>query len=451
MLKIKSKQLGVFIGDILVSLLSLFVALSFRFIDLPDNDRLYAHIQIFVPIFLLLIALYFSFDFYDFSPFSSRLRQLSRIINIHLFTALVGFGYFYLFSNYTEITPKTVLVLYTVFQILFSSLFRILLVPIFFKSEEKSKALLIADEHEYRELKDFVNKHSYFSFYFVDHINVEAEELKEKENSIKALQNILEENNIKQVVIDIRDGRVSHLLPILYNLASQRKIYVFDGALVYQDILKKMPTRGIGHFWFFESVRLNVISYEAVKRFIDIVISLPFIVLYMFIFPFVYIAIKLEDGKEIFSIQKRYGRGGKIINLYKIRTMEFTDEGEWVLQNKTNKVTKVGAFLRKTRLDEFPQLFNVLKGDISLVGPRPDILANGGKLSASVPFYMMRYTVLPGLSGWAQVSQELPPNSLEETKVRLQYDLYYVKNRSLLLDLIIMIKTFRVLVMRTGI
>ena len=87
---------------------------------------------------------------------------------------------------------------------------------------------------------------------------------------------------------------------------------------------------------------------------------------------------------------------------------------------------------------------------LSLIVPRPDILALGGQLSATIPYYMMRYTVRPGLSGWAQVHQELPPQSLEETKVRLQYDLYYVKNRSLLLDFIILVKTFRVVVLRTG-
>jgi lipopolysaccharide/colanic/teichoic acid biosynthesis glycosyltransferase len=171
---------------------------------------------------------------------------------------------------------------------------------------------------------------------------------------------------------------------------------------------------------------------------------------YALILPFIYLAIKLDDGGPLLSIQRRYGRGGKVLKIYKIRTMDFTDEGEWVKHNKLNKVTRVGAFLRRSRLDEFPQLWNVLLGDVSLVGPRSDILANGGKLSAQIEYYMMRYTVPPGLSGWAQVNQELPPNSLEETKVRLQYDLYYVKNRSLLLDFIIMVKTFRVLVMRTG-
>ena len=110
MLKIKSKQLGVFLGDTLVAIFALFCALTLRFLDGPDQERLFIHAQIFVPLFIVMVALYYSFDFYDFSPFNTKLRQFGRLINIHIFIALIGFGYFYLFSDYTQITPKTVLV-----------------------------------------------------------------------------------------------------------------------------------------------------------------------------------------------------------------------------------------------------------------------------------------------------------------------------------------------------
>jgi lipopolysaccharide/colanic/teichoic acid biosynthesis glycosyltransferase len=326
---------------------------------------------------------------------------------------------------------------------------RIMIVPLFLRPQARQKTLLIAQGEEYEELKQTVNTHSFYPFYITDHINLDDRDL-EEDSTLNQLKSVLEHNHIYQVIVDIRDNRASGLLPYLYTLAAQRKIHVFDAALVYQDILKKMPMRGIGHFWFFESVHLNVQAYEAVKRAIDIMVSLPLLIVYLFILPFIWLAIKLDDKGPLFSIQKRYGHGGKIINIYKIRTMTFTDEGAWVKHNKENKVTRVGAFLRKSRLDEFPQLWNVLTGDVSLVGPRPDILALGGQLSAQIQYYMMRYTVPPGLSGWAQVNQELPPNSLEETKVRLQYDLYYVKNRSLLLDFLVMVKTFKVLVLRTG-
>ncbi len=450
MLKLKSKQIALLIGDMAIAGLSLFVALTIRFLAVPPEDRFVVHVDLFLPVFILSIIFYYSFDFYEFSLFQSKLRQFSKIINLNLLAGLIGLGYFYIIAPATGLTPKTVLVLYTVLTILFSSIWRLWIVQKSFPASARSRTLLIAQAEEYSELREMVNGHSFYPYYITDHLDLELESL-EGLDTLSQLKTILEQNNIEQVIVDIRDERTVELLPYLYNLAAQRKIHVFDAALVYQDVLKKMPMRGIGHFWFFESVHLNIQAYEAAKRFIDTLIALPVLLVYLPLLPFIYIAIKLDDGGPLLSIQKRYGRGGKILSLYKIRTMNFTDEGAWVKHNVENKVTRVGQFFRKTRLDEFPQLWNVIKGDISLVGPRPDILALGGQLSAQIPFYMMRYTVVPGLSGWAQINQVYPPNSLEETKERLQYDLYYIKNRSLVLDFIVMVKTFRVLVQRTGI
>lgn len=449
MLKLKSKQSLLFLGDIGVALLSLFLALTVRFFSFPDYERFVIHAQLFLPLYVMLVTMYYSFDFYDFSFFQSRMRQLSRIVNINIFIALIGFGYFYLFSSFTGLTPKTVLLLCVGIHIVLASLWRVFMVPHLIHPQTKTRTIMIAQGEEYEELKKAINNQSFYPFSIVGHIDLSLGDTQE-DTPLSKLKTLLDKNGIKQVIIDIRDEKASELLPYLYNLAAQRKIHVFDAALVYQDILKKMPMRGIGHFWFFESVQLNVQAYEAAKRFIDIAVALPLLFLYAPILPFIYLAIKMDDGRGLFSIQKRYGRGGKILNIYKLRTMEFTDEGEWVKHNKANKVTRVGKFLRTSRLDEFPQLWNVLKGEISLVGPRPDILALGGQMSAQIPYYMMRYTIVPGLSGWAQVNQLLPPNSLEETKERLQYDLYYVKNRSLLLDLVIIVKTLRVLAQRTG-
>jgi len=129
--------------------------------------------------------------------------------------------------------------------------------------------------------------------------------------------------------------------------------------------------------------------------------------------------------------------------------MKSSDRGAWVMDND-KRITHVGSFLRKSRIDELPQLWNVLRGDISLIGPRPDIYDLGQELAHNIPYYTVRSTIKPGLSGWAQINQDVPPQSLEETKVRLAYDLYYVKNRSIVLDGQIIIKTIRTLLSRGG-
>ena len=451
MIKIKSKQIGLFIGDALLFAISVYFALYFRTLTFPSQDVFISHLEILSPIFVVLVASYFSFGFYDLLTFQNRLQQLSKLINVHLFLAVIGFVYFYLFSPLLPIAPKTILILYTIVGTLFAIIWHIFTIPSFLSPSSKIKTLLIADNEEYDELKNAVNSNNYYPFYFVSHLSVVDKDLSHEENAISKLKHVLDENNISQVVVDIRDQRTNIILPYLYNLASQRKINVFDAASVYQDILKKMPMRGVGHFWFFEHVNLDIQAYEATKRVMDIILAIPWFIFWMILHPFVYLAIRFDSKGDVFITQERYGFGGKIIKLYKYRTMTFSDKGKWLKEkDNENKVTRVGYFLRKSRIDELPQLLSILNGDISFIGPRPDILALGGQLSATIPFYMMRYTVKPGLSGWAQVNQNLPPQSVEETKVRLQYDLFYVKNRSLLLDLIVMIRTFKVLISRSG-
>ncbi len=138
-----------------------------------------------------------------------------------------------------------------------------------------------------------------------------------------------------------------------------------------------------------------------------------------------------------------------MVKIVKFRSMRASDKGRWLTKNDV-RMTKVGKFIRKTRLDELPQLWNVLKGDISLIGPRPDIINLGIELQDKIPYYVMRNLIKSGLSGWAQINQDLPPQSLEETRQRLAYDFYYLKNRSFLLDLEIALRTIKTLLSRGG-
>ncbi|MBU1558085.1 sugar transferase, partial [Patescibacteria group bacterium] len=169
----------------------------------------------------------------------------------------------------------------------------------------------------------------------------------------------------------------------------------------------------------------------------------------LILYPFVFVAIKIEGGGPVFITQERIGQGNKIIKMVKFRSMKVNDSGVWPTE-EDQRITKVGKFIRKTRIDELPQLWNILKGDISLIGPRPDIIDLGKKLTKEIPYYTIRNLVKPGLSGWAQIKQDVPPHSIEETKVRLTYDLYYVKNRSFLLDFKIALKTIKTLLSRAG-
>ena len=189
--------------------------------------------------------------------------------------------------------------------------------------------------------------------------------------------------------------------------------------------------------------------YDIVKKVGDIVLSIPVAIVFFILSPFVYIAIKLDDKGDVFISQKRIGKDNKLIHIYKYRSMTQNDGGVWLPEND-NKVTRVGYFLRKSRIDELPQVLSVLKGDMSFVGPRPDIIDLGNRLEKDIPYYTIRNVIKPGLSGWAQVNQEKPPQSVEETKIRLSYDLYYIQNRSLGLDIKIVLRTIKTLLSRVG-
>jgi lipopolysaccharide/colanic/teichoic acid biosynthesis glycosyltransferase len=190
-----------------------------------------------------------------------------------------------------------------------------------------------------------------------------------------------------------------------------------------------------------------------VKRATDIAISLVILLLAWPLMLVGIVGIMLETGRPIIYKQVRVGLNSKPFEIYKFRSMrtdaEIAGKAIWADAND-NRVTRVGGFLRNTRIDELPQLYNVLKGDMSIVGPRPERPEFVEGLNKDVAFYQERHRVKPGLMGWAQLNYPYGA-SVEDSAQKLRYDLYYVKNRSLLLDLIIMVQTVQVILLGTGV
>jgi len=182
------------------------------------------------------------------------------------------------------------------------------------------------------------------------------------------------------------------------------------------------------------------------------------------LYPFIFLAIKLDDGGKLFFLQDRIGKNNKPIRILKFRSMSSPQLSgrdavasatarEDIYGTETKKITRVGHFLRRTRLDELPQLWNVVSGDLSLIGPRPEIPALANEYEDQISYYNIRHLIKPGLSGWAQIYHDNHPHHLSdvvETKVKLSYDLFYIKNRSFVLDLKIALKTLKKLASRAG-
>jgi exopolysaccharide biosynthesis polyprenyl glycosylphosphotransferase len=216
--------------------------------------------------------------------------------------------------------------------------------------------------------------------------------------------------------------------------------------VAYEELLHRVPIRYLEAEWilrsFVDKARSETFS-EMIKRFLDILGGMVGMLILLLIFPFVAVAILLESGKPILYKQIRMGRGGQLYNIYKFRTMrqdaEADGQPQWAEEND-RRATKVGIILRKTHIDEIPQFFNVLHGEMSLVGPRAERPELVEWFQKHVPFYRARLLVRPGMTGWAQVNQQYA-STIDETIEKLEYDLYYIMHRNLIMDLRIIART----------
>jgi sugar transferase (PEP-CTERM system associated) len=229
-------------------------------------------------------------------------------------------------------------------------------------------------------------------------------------------------------------------------------IIVEDDSTLRERLYGKIQLDGLrpSNFLYSEGFRLRA-SQQFIRQVVSIFAAALGLLIFLPVFPFVVLAVKLSSKGPVFFRQKRVGMGGRVFDVLKFRTM-FTDAeaggAKWATKNDP-RVTKVGMFLRKTRIDEIPQLWNVLRGDMGFVGPRPERPEFVTWLGEELPFYYLRTLIRPGLTGWAQVRYGYGA-TLAETKEKLEYDLYYIKHMSLGLDLLIMFETIKTILRRRG-
>ena len=192
-------------------------------------------------------------------------------------------------------------------------------------------------------------------------------------------------------------------------------------------------------------------GYMLVKRLLDILCVLAVLPFALPLMLLTAIAIRLESAGNVLFVQNRVGQGSREFKIYKFRSMRTDSEqnGAQLAQIGDSRITHVGSFIRKTRLDELPQFFNILKGDMSLIGPRPEQKVFVEQFEKSIPFYQYRHIVKPGLSGWAQVTQGYAGNT-DETQVKIEHDFYYIKHFSFSLDVLIMFKTVKIILTGFG-
>lgn len=446
----KNEALLLFVGDMVVFFLSLWLMLLVRFKGIPDTHIFIDHILSFSIIFVMWFAVFFIAGLYEKHTLILKSKIPTIILNAQLVNVFIAVLFFYLVPFF-GITPKTNLFIYIVISFGLILLWRIRGVSVL-SSHDREKAILIGSGSEAEELKEEVNNNARYGLYFVTSINVGDIEDSEYRQEISRK---IVSNNVQVVAADFKDEKVQPMLPNLYELIFSQVRFV-DMDKIYEDIFDRIPMSLITHNWFIENISVSTRkTYDFLKRLMDICASFCVGVVSLIFYPFIIAAIKIEDRGPIFIVQKRVGKNNKLVSIVKFRSMTTNDEGEYSgSAAKNNKVTKVGNYLRKLRLDELPQLWNVLRGDLSLIGPRAELPALASQYEKQIPYYNIRHLIKPGLSGWAQLYQRQPPKGmmdLDKTKLKLSYDLYYLKNCSLMLDLKIALKTIKTLLSSNGI
>jgi lipopolysaccharide/colanic/teichoic acid biosynthesis glycosyltransferase len=229
------------------------------------------------------------------------------------------------------------------------------------------------------------------------------------------------------------------------------KINFIGLANFYEIITGKVPLDAINKTWFLENLSEgNKKFFDIFKRFYDITLGIMFLILTLPFWPLIMIIVKLESKGPIFFLSKRTGKNNKVFNLFKFRTMREEGNDRKMTAVNDPRITRFGKFMRKTRIDEIPQVINILKGDLSFVGPRPERPEFVAKLEEAIPFYKERLLVKPGATGWAVVNEYHSP-SIEDSIKKLQFDLFYIKNRSIYLDLTIILKTIATILGKKGV
>lgn len=440
----RREPLILFAGDLLAFSLALWLSLGLRYGSFPSEQLLSDHWLPFLFLFILWTFVFFVAGLYEKHTLVFKGRLPSLILNTQIANSLLAIVFFYLVPS-LGIAPKTILAVYLVVSFILIVVWRMKIAPRFgFRHREK--AILIGAGEEMQELKDEVNGNERYNLKFVSSVDLnQLDGIAFQEEVVEKIYS----DGVTSVVIDLKHEKSAGILPALYNLIFSN-VRFLDMYKVYEEVFDRIPLSLVGYNWFLENISFSPHTmYDTLKRMMDVVIAGALGVVSLVVYPFVVLAIKLEDGGPVFLTQERIGEGNRIIKLWKFRSMRGSDAGKWVTDGD-NRITHVGRILRKSRIDELPQLWNIVRGDLSLIGPRPDIVAMGRKLAQELPYYTVRNLIKPGLSGWAQIKQDIAPQSLEETRERLAYDLYYLKNRSFILDLTIALKTIKTLLSRTG-
>jgi exopolysaccharide biosynthesis polyprenyl glycosylphosphotransferase len=386
-------------------------------------------------------------------------RRTTRGVALAAFIGLAAYSLVFIVRQDTNL-PRVGVGAFLLYAALLTLTWRMIFIRLYKSTGERRRILLIGAGKAGQTLAELYHSLGTRSFNLVGYVDDDGQKAGKTICGLRVmgsstqLLSLIDVYRISDIVIAI-NGEIQGATFQTILDAQEKGVEVMRMPILYEEMTGRVPVHHLESDWIIRSFvdGLHVSGfYELMKRMLDILGGILGLIVFVITFPFLALAVVVDSGFPVFYSQPRLGRGGLIFKIYKYRSMwqdaEAEGEPKITLENDP-RVTRVGNFLRKIRLDELPQFWNVLRGEMSLVGPRaerPELVADYQK---QVPFYRARLLVKPGLTGWAQINYGYVAN-VTETTVKIEYDLYYIKHRTLGMDFQIILRTIGTVLRHTG-
>lgn len=461
-LRISERRLLLMIGDVLAVVLSVLAALFIWSVVAQSESFTFEFVWYRSYWFFVLTGMWLLLasanDFYDLNVAVQRSMMLQRLILITIQMLVVYLIIFFLSPPVS--LPRLFILYYGVASFILIGLVRLVNPALLGWASVRRRVLIVGTDWAAMSIIGAIGRYAHHAYEIVGIVG-EADEVGQSIGDVPVLGAgadvllLVHGHQVTELVVTSTRELSGALFQGVMD-AYEHGITIIPMPLLYERITGQVPVEHVNNNW---AVVLPIGGnsifnpYPFLKRLMDIGLGLLGLLLFLPILPLLALLIRLDSPGGIFYGQERVGLNGRVFRIYKFRSMRADAEavtGAVFSQKGDPRVTRIGRFMRMSRLDELPQIINILRGDMSVVGPRPERPEHVKRLTQKIPFYRTRLVIRPGLTGWAQVRYNYGAND-EDALVKLQYDLYYIRHQSLVLDLNIIVRTVGKVIKLSGV
>lgn len=435
----RKKIIAILFGDVILFYVALFLSLLIRYRGeyiSATYSLAYAHVVPFSFVLIAWVVGFYLFDLYrekNFKPDSRTLAVFGQALGVNVAVAI---AIFYFFFPVFGISPKTNLIIFVAVFALLDYLYRLGLGSVFVRRGMRNNILFVGESAEMDMTMDFIRQNPQIGYSVAMHLVGEGD-------GFEHIGTIIADRRINTLVIQSNIIKKASTAKIVYRLLPMG-VHIADFVDFYEQIFRQIPLKEIEENWFIENIRPMGSLYGFFRSVFERIFAVVLLVMLFPLMAAAALAVKISSRGPVIYKQERVGKNEVPFNIYKFRSMYRDAEkhgAQWSRPGDA-RVTKVGRVLRATHIDELPQLFNVLRGEVSFVGPRPERPEFVADLKKKIPYYEVRHLIQPGITGWAQIGYRYG-SSVEDAYRKLEFDIYYLKNMSFMLDMLIILKTIK--------